>query len=64
MLISTRDQIETEIYAMLVKMGVDPDEFDPNTPLSGDGFFTGERQRTQELIASLQRIKEKIAELS
>lgn len=63
LLISLRDSLESEIYSMLVKMGIDPDAFDGSTGLeSVDGSFTGERLRTRELLSALTKVKEKLAE--
>ena len=64
MLVSARDSVEAEIYTLLVKMGVDPETYDQETPLVTDTAFTGERQRVTDLITSLTKIKEKITELS
>lgn len=64
MLATVRDGLESEIYSMLVKMGIDPDTFDGSTGLeSVDGSFTGERLRTKELLNALDRVKEKLAEI-
>lgn len=64
MLISARDSLESEIYTLLIKMGIDPEDYEPGTPLVTDTAFTGERQRVQDLVSSLDKVKEKIAALS
>lgn len=64
-LITVRDQVETEVFSLLVKIGIDPDEFDGVTfPSAGDGMFVGEVIRLRELLASLTKIEAKIAQLS
>lgn len=57
--------LESEIYTLLVRMGIDPDSFDEDAALpEADGALIGERTRLEQLIASMQRVKVKISELS
>lgn len=63
-LVSVRDSLESEFYAMLIRLGVDPEAFTSKDELNGsDGTFTGERQRAKDLFDALERVKEKIADL-
>lgn len=57
--------IQSEIFNMLLRMGVDPDSFDPDAePQTIDPAFSGEKARVSALLASLQMVRDKIQSLS
>jgi hypothetical protein len=57
--------IQSEIFSMLLRMGVDPDTYDPDAGQATiDPAFSGERTRVNSLISSLDMIRNKIQSLS
>jgi len=56
--------IQGEVYNLLVRMNVDPDDFDPTAPLASNDSFVGELTRLSYLLESLNLIESKLAELS
>lgn len=61
---SVKSGIQTDIYTQLIRMGLDPDTYDPSSETEQIDAFVGERTRVNTLIASLDLIESKIAELS
>jgi hypothetical protein len=62
-LTATKKNIKTEIYNILIRVGIDPDTFD-ETDLSGfDPVMVGEKERVQSLINGLTMIEAKLAAL-
>jgi hypothetical protein len=62
-LTATRKNIKSEIFNILIRVGVDPDTFD-ETDLSGfNPVMVGERERIESLISGLAMIESKIASL-
>lgn len=59
---NSKGGIEKELYALLVRLGVDPETFDEEVGFTGTNY-TGEFLRIQELVNSLKQIKVKITEL-
>jgi len=57
--------ITTEIYNILIRLGIDPDTFASvdELPTSTDGSFAGEYNRVRGLIAALELIESKLNEL-
>ena len=62
-LASVKSGIQSEIYSLLVRIGVDPDSYDPAAEPGGD-MVIGERARVATLISSLELIESKLVELS
>lgn len=62
-LTSVRAGIQSEIYSLLIRIGVDPDTYDPAEETGGD-MVIGERARVATLASSLEMIESKLAELS
>ena len=63
-LVGIQDGLETEVYSLLTKIGINPETFDENAAFPEiDGSFFGEKTRVEQLIAALKRVKDKIAEL-
>lgn len=62
-LTSVKTGIQSEIYSLLLRIGVDPDLYDPAAESGGD-MMIGERARVNMLIDSLAMIETKTAELS
>jgi|LakMenEpi03Aug12_release.lakeMendotaPanAssembly.Ray.scaffolds.fasta_scaffold2200437_1 hypothetical protein len=56
--------IQGEVYTLLVRMNIDPDDFDPTLPLEQNDSFVGELSRLSNLLQSLTLIESKLAELS
>jgi hypothetical protein len=61
---SVKSGIQTDIYTQLIRMGFDPDTYEPSADNDVIDSFVGERTRVNALIASLDLIESKIAELS
>lgn len=65
MLAGIQVSLESEIYTLLVRLGVDPDSFDENGEIPEvEGALFGEKNRLEQLIASLKRVREKFDQLS
>lgn len=62
-LASVKSGIQSEIYSLLIRIGVDPDSYDPTAEPGGD-MVIGERARVATLISSLELIESKLIELS
>lgn len=60
---NTKSGVEKELYALLVRLGVNPDTFDEEVGFTGTNY-TGEHLRIQELVNALNQLKVKIIELS
>lgn len=61
-LTSIRAGMKSEVYGLLLRCGIDPDTYDPETD---DGaMFNAELTRARSMIESLELIESKIAELS
>ena len=64
-LTSAEAGIKTEIFNNLLRMGIDPDTYNPETGFDTvDPVFTGEKNRVNSLIESLSMIRTKIQALS
>jgi hypothetical protein len=61
---SVKSGIQTDIYTQLIRMGLDPDTYDPASASDPIDAFVGERTRVNTLISSLDLIESKIDELS
>jgi hypothetical protein len=61
---SVKSGIQTDIYSQLIRMGFDPDTYEPSADNDVIDSFVGERTRVNALIASLALIESKITELS
>jgi hypothetical protein len=61
---SVKSGIQTDIYTQLIRMGLDPDTYDPSSETDPIDAFVGERTRVNTLISSLELIESKITELS
>jgi hypothetical protein len=61
---SVKSGIQTDIYTQLIRMGLDPDTYDPSLASDPIDAFVGERVRVNTLISSLNLIESKITELS
>lgn len=62
-LTNVKSGIQSEIYSLLIRIGVDPDSYDPAAETGGD-MVIGERARVATLTSSLELIESKLAELS
>jgi hypothetical protein len=63
-LLSTKETAMNELYSLLVRAGIDPDEFDPETSIPEDDMsIYGERIRIQKLVESIALAESKLAEL-
>jgi hypothetical protein len=60
---AAKSTARSEIYNILIRMGVDPDTFDPTAERETDMILVGEYQRLDALLASLELIEEKLADL-
>ena len=60
---AAKSTARSEIYNILIRIGVDPDTFDPEADRSTDMILIGEYQRLDALLASLNFIEEKLATL-
>jgi hypothetical protein len=57
--------IQNEIFNMLLRMGIDPDTYNPAVDNDLiDSMFTGEKNRVTSLLASLEMVRTKIQSLS
>jgi len=63
MLNEAKNTAHSELYLLLVKIGVNPDTFNLTDEIETDIKFAGEKIRIQGLVASLQTIEVKIQEL-
>lgn len=61
---SVKNSIQTDIYTQLIRMGLDPDTYEPSADSDVIDSFIGERTRVNTLISSLDLIESKITELS
>jgi hypothetical protein len=61
---SVKNGIQIDIYTQLIRMGFDPDTYEPSADNEVIDAFVGERTRVNTLILSLDLIESKIAELS
>jgi|APGre2960657404_1045060.scaffolds.fasta_scaffold00764_4 hypothetical protein len=61
---SVKNGIQTDIYTQLIRMGFDPDTYEPSADNDVIDSFVGERTRVNTLISSLELIESKITELS
>lgn len=64
MLDDAKNAIHSELYLLMVKMGVDPDTYVLGDILENDIKYAGERVRFEGLVSSLQKIEEKLADLT
>lgn len=62
-LTAAQSTARAEVYNILIRMGIDPDTFDPTAERSTDMILIGEYQRLDVLLASLDFIEEKLAAL-
>ena len=63
-LLSTKETQMNELYALLVRAGIDPDSFDADTSIpEEDMSMYGERIRIEKLIESIALIDRKLGEL-
>ena len=61
---SAKTGIQGELYSNLLRMGLDPDTFNPEDALPTEDSFIGEKARVRTLLDSLALIESKITELS
>jgi hypothetical protein len=61
---SVKNSIQTDIYTQLIRMGFDPDTYEPSADNDVIDSLVGERNRVNTLISSLDLIESKITELS
>jgi hypothetical protein len=61
---SSKSGIQGEIYSILIRMGIDPDSFEPEDALPSEESFIGEKARVRSLVDALVLIESKLAELS
>lgn len=60
----TLGSLNSEIYTLLIRMGVDPDTFESVENLSDNPLMSGEKARLEVLLSSRQLVEEKISSLS
>lgn len=60
---SQKTGIQQEIYTLLVRMNIDPDDFNPTVPLEPNDSFIGELSRVSSLLEALTLIERKLTEL-
>jgi len=60
MLVDSKNSIHSELYLLLVKMGINPDEYTLGMDIGDDIKFAGEKVRFEALVSSLQMIEQKI----
>lgn len=64
MLDDAKSAIHSELYLLMIKMGVDPDTYVLGDILENDIKYAGERIRFEGLVSSLQKIEEKLADIT
>jgi len=62
-LTATRKNIKSEIFNILIRVGIDPDTFDENDLSGFDPVMVGEKERIQSLLNGLSMIETKLASL-
>lgn len=63
-LLTAKDTAMTELYSLLIRAGIDPEEFDPEQGLPTDDLsIYGERIRIEKLVESVTLIDSKLTEL-
>jgi len=62
-LTATRKNIKSEIFNILIRVGIDPDTFDENDLSGFDPVMVGEKERIQSLLNGLSMIETKLANL-
>jgi hypothetical protein len=63
-LLGSKDTAMNELYSLLVRAGIDPDQFNPENDLpESDISIYGERVRIQKLIEAISLIESKLTEL-
>jgi len=62
MLIDSKNSIYPELYLLLVKIGIDPEEYTLGEDIGDDIKYAGEKVRLDALASSLQMIEKKISE--
>lgn len=60
---ASKDTILSEMYLLLVKMGIDPDNFQITDTIQENVKYAGEKYRLEGLIQSLQMVEGKLADL-
>lgn len=63
MLEDSKNAAHSELYLILIKMGIDPETYDLDDVIETDAKYAGERYRFDGLVATLKNIEEKLAEL-
>jgi hypothetical protein len=61
---AVKDSSTTEMYTLLVRMGIDPETFDIDSWVTPSPMITGDQHRLDYLISSLRLVEEKINNLS
>lgn len=64
MLEDSKSSIHSELYLLMVKMGIDPDTYTLGDKLEDNPKFGGEKFRFDGIVSALMNIEAKIAELS
>jgi len=62
MLQDSKNAIHSELFLLLVKMGIDPDAYILGDDIGNDPKFSGEKTRFEGLTYSLQMIEEKLSD--
>ena len=63
MLEDSKNAAHSELYLILIKMGIDPEAYSLDDVIETDAKYAGERYRFDGLVATLKNIEEKLAEL-
>ena len=63
-LTSIKAGIQMEIYNLLLRMGIDPDTYNPEEEIVNSDSFIGEKARVQTMVGSLALVESKLAELA
>jgi len=62
-LASSKKNIKSEIFNILIRVGIDPDTFDENDLSGFQPVMVGEKERMQALLNGLIMIEAKLANL-
>ena len=64
MLEDSKAGIHSELYLLMIKMGIDPDTYTLGDNLEDNAKYGGEKFRFDAIVTALMNIEAKIAELS
>jgi hypothetical protein len=59
-----KNNLQIELYTLLVRLGIDPEEFTEEDAIATEDSFIGEKARIRTILAAVSMIDGKLTELS